>query len=90
MEISVDDSSFNVNVQDGNGADETLIGGLNDLQGLSLADGGGGGGGGGGNVGNTGILLDFWPYHTCCPSLFVPLFKYTSIAAIWLKTLNLS
>ena len=48
-------SSF---TQDENGSDETLIGGLNDLQGLSLADGGGGGGGGG-NVGNTGNLLDF-------------------------------
>ena len=75
MEISVDDSSFNVNVQDGNGADETLIGGLNDLQGISLADGGGrvgggggeGGGGGGGGRGrggggseeNTGNLLEF-------------------------------
>ena len=68
-----DDSSFNVNVQDGNGADETLIGGLNDLQGISLADGGGGvggggvGGGGGGGRGrggggseeNTGNLLEF-------------------------------
>jgi len=33
---------------------ETLIGGLNDLQGLSLTDGGGGG-----TEGNTGNLLDF-------------------------------
>ena len=49
-------SSF---TQDENGSDETLIGGLNDLQGLSLADGGGGVVGGGGNVGNTENLLDF-------------------------------
>ena len=45
-------SSF---TQDENRADETLIGGLNDLQGLSLADGGGGGG----SEANTGNLLDF-------------------------------
>ena len=42
--------------QDEKRPEETLIGGLNDLQGLSLADGGGGGGG---SEGNTGNLLDF-------------------------------
>ena len=53
-ENNVSESSFN---QDETGSEETLIGGgLNDLQGLSLTDGGGGGGG---SEGNTGNLLDF-------------------------------
>ena len=45
------ESSFS---QDETESAETLIGGLNDLQGLSLTDGGGGG-----TEGNTGNLLDF-------------------------------
>ena len=50
---NVSQSSF---TQDETGSEETLIGGLNDLQSLSLTDGGGGGGG---SEGNTGNLLDF-------------------------------
>ena len=58
------------NSQDAKVTEETLVGGLNDLQGLSLENSGGGGGvqagvgdlgdlGGGGTGPSTGNLLDF-------------------------------
>ena len=59
-----------LNSQDAKVTEETLVGGLNDLQGLSLENSGGGGGvqagvgdlgdlGGGGTGPSTGNLLDF-------------------------------
>ena len=46
------------NSQDAKVTEETLVGGLNDLQGLSLGNSGGGGGGGGGVQAGVGDLGD--------------------------------